>query len=77
MTAREIETEMVKRKYVKKFDMNHVRPRLTELVNEHHEVIEEESKFDFETNVSVTVYRKATRQEKMELDNQNHIARID
>ena len=40
MTAREIEAEMNKHGYSKYFDMNHVRPRLTELVNEYHELVE-------------------------------------
>lgn len=77
MTAREIECEMVKREYVRSFDMNHVRPRLNELENEHYEVIEEGKKYDFETNVSVTVFRRTTEQEKMELENMNHIPRLD
>ena len=34
MTAREIEKEMNRRGYSKYFDMNHVRPRVTELVKE-------------------------------------------
>ena len=34
MTAREIEKEMNRRGYSKYFDMNHVRPRLTELIGE-------------------------------------------
>lgn len=77
MTAREIERVMVKRRYVKSFDMNHVRPRLNELQNEYYEVIEEGKKYDFETNVSVTVFRRTTEQEKMELENMNHIPRLD
>ena len=64
MTAREIEAEMNRRKYSKYFDMNHVRPRLTELVNEYHELIECGTKVDYLTNKSVAVYRKATAEEK-------------
>lgn len=77
MTAREIEVEMNKRGYSKYFDMNHVRPRLTELVKDYHEVIECNVKEDYVTHKQVAVYRRATEQEKMELDNQNHIPYID
>lgn len=76
MTAREIEQEMNKKGYSKYFDLNHVRPRLTELVNEYHEVTECESKIDEVTNKMVTVYRRATEQEKFELDNMEHIPSI-
>ena len=72
MTAREIEAEMNKRKYSKYFDMNHVRPRLTELVNEYHELVECGVMEDYLTKKNVAVYRKATEVEKMMLDNENH-----
>lgn len=72
MTAREIEAEMNKRKYSKYFDMNHVRPRLTELVNEYHELVECGTKEDYLTKKNVAVYRRATEVEKMMLDNENH-----
>ena len=77
MTAREVEIEMNKRGYSKFFDMNHVRPRLTELVNEYHELIECGVKKDEVTHKSVAVYRKTTAEEKMKLDNEKHIPRID
>lgn len=77
MTAREIETEMNRRKYSKYFDMNHVRPRLTELVNEYNELVECGTKIDYVTNKSVAVYRKATAEEKMIAENMQHIPRID
>ncbi len=77
MTAREIEQEMNKKGYSKYFDMNHVRPRLTELVNEYHELIECGITEDYITHKKVAVYRRATAQEKMELGNQNHIPYID
>lgn len=76
MTAREIENEMNRRKYSKYFDMNHVRPRLTELVKDYHELIECGTKEDYLTHKQVAVYRRATKQEKMELDNWNHIPQI-
>lgn len=76
MTAREIEKEMCAKGYSTYFDMNHVRPRLTELVNEWHEVIECGSKEDDLTHKMVAVYRRATEQEKMELDNMDHIPQI-
>lgn len=77
MTAREIETEMCNRKYSTYFDMNHVRPRLTELVNEAHELIECGVKEDSVTHKRVSVYRRTTIQEKMELDNMDHIPSIE
>lgn len=72
MTAREIENEMCAKKYSKYFDMNHVRPRLTELVNEYHELVECGTKEDNVTHKKVAVYRKATEMEKMMLENANH-----
>lgn len=77
MTAREIEEEMNKKGYSKYFDMNHVRPRLTELVNEYHELIESGIKADYVTKKNVAVYRKATEQEKIQLDNTKHIPYLD
>ena len=72
MTAREIETEMNRKGYSTYFDMNHVRPRLTELVNEYHQLVEDGVKEDYMTHKQVAVYRKATEVEKMMLDNENH-----
>ena len=72
MTAREIETEMNRKKYSTYFDMNHVRPRLTELVYEYHELVENGTKEDYITHKKVAVYRKATEFEKMMLENENH-----
>ena len=72
MTAREIETEMNRKKYSTYFDMNHVRPRLTELVYEYHELVEDGVKEDYITHKKVAVYRKATEYEKMMLENENH-----
>lgn len=72
MTAREIETEMNKKKYSTYFDMNHVRPRLTELVYEYHEIVEDGTKEDYITHKKVAVYRKATEFEKMMMENENH-----
>lgn len=75
-TAKEIETEMNKKKYSQYFDMNHVRPRLTELVNDYHELVECGSKIDYLTKKSVVIYRKATAEEKMIADNMQHISQI-
>lgn len=72
MTAREIETEMNRKKYSTYFDMNHVRPRLTELVYEYHELVEDGTKEDYITHKKVAVYRKATEFEKMMIENENH-----
>lgn len=47
MTAREIESEMCVKEYSEFFDMNHVRPRLTELVNEYNELVECGTKEDY------------------------------
>lgn len=72
MTAREIEKEMCKKEYSKYFDMNHVRPRLTELVNDYYELVECGTKEDYLTHKKVAVYRKATEMEKMMAENANH-----
>lgn len=76
MTAREIEAEMNRKGYSKYFDMNHVRPRLTELVNEYNELVECGTRVDYLTNKSVAVYRKATEEEKMVAENMQHIPQI-
>jgi len=76
MTAREIEAIRCKTYEPKYFDMNHVRPRLTELTNEYNELIECGTKEDYMTGKKVAVYRKVTEQEKMELENMNHIPEI-
>lgn len=72
MTAREIENEMCAKKYSKYFDMNHVRPRLTELVNDYYELVECGTKEDYLTHKKVAVYRRTTEMEKMMLENANH-----
>lgn len=72
MTAREIENEMCAKKYSKYFDMNHVRPRLTELVNDYCKLVECGTKEDYLTHRKVTVYRKITEMEKMIAENTNH-----
>ena len=58
MTAREIELEMNRKKYSSYFDMNHVRPRLTELVKEYELVEECGTKEDSLTKKKVTIYKK-------------------
>lgn len=77
MTAREIEAEMNRQGYSKYFDMNHVRPRLTELANEYHELVECGTKVDYVTKRSVAVYRRATEEEKMISKNMQHIPNIE
>lgn len=77
MTAREIETIRSEKYKPKNFDMNHVRPRLTELVKEYHELIECGAKKDYETGKTVAIYRKATEEEKIKIENENHIPYID
>lgn len=74
MTAREIETEMNEKGYSQYFDMNHVRPRLTELVQEYGELVECGVKRDSLTNKQVAVYRRATEAEKWIFENENHIS---
>ena len=76
MTAREIETEMNRKGYSKYFDMNHVRPRLTELVNDYYELVECGTRVDYLTNKSVAVYRKATAEGKMIAENMQHIPQL-
>lgn len=61
MTAREIELEMNRRGYSTYFDMNHVRPRLTELVKEYRKVCECGIKIDNLTKKKVAIYKKAQR----------------
>lgn len=73
MTAREVEAEMNRKEYSKYFDMNHVRPRLTELVNEYHELVEDGVKEDYVTHKNVAVYRRATEGEKWAMANEGHI----
>ena len=58
MTAREIEKEMNRRGYSKYFDMNHVRPRLTELVKDYGKLIECGVKKDNLTKKKVAIYKK-------------------
>ena len=58
MTAREIEKEMNRRGYSKYFDMNHVRPRLTELVKNYEKLVECGTKEDTLTKKSVAIYKK-------------------
>lgn len=71
LTAREIMQRIGAR------DMNEVRPRITELVKEYHEIIVCGEKYDTATNRTVALFRRATEQEKIELDNMNHIPNID
>lgn len=70
LTAREIMQRTGAR------DMNEVRPRITELVKEYHEIIVCGEKHDNATNRTVALFRRATEQEKLELDNMNHIPRL-
>jgi len=77
LTAREIEERMCIKHYSTYFDLNHVRPRLTELVNEYGEVVEDTKKFDWTTQKNVTVYRKATADERMIFQNMQHIPVVD
>ena len=71
LTAREIKDRMGAR------EMNEVRPRITELCKEYHEMIACGKKIEKETNRTVAIFRRTTEQEKMELDNINHIPRIE
>ncbi len=77
MTAREIRDAIKKKKASNDedddIDMNYVRPRLSDLLIKHHEVVECGEKKDLKTNVKVAIFRRATEQEKMELDNMKHI----
>ena len=58
ITGREIEKEMNRRGYSKYFDMNHVRPRLTELVKEYGKLVECGTKEDVLTKKRVAIYQK-------------------
>ena len=58
LTAREIEIEMNKKGDSNYFDMNHVRPRLTDLVKEYEILTECGVKIDSVTNKKVAIYKK-------------------
>ena len=58
MTAREIEIEMNRRNYVSYFDLNHTKPRLTELVKKYGLVETCGKKIDNFSNKKVTIYKK-------------------
>lgn len=77
LTAREIEKEMCKNKYSKYFDLDHVRPRLTELRDDYNEVTEAGAKEDKLTHRTVAIFRRTTEVEKMEIENENHYPCID
>ena len=49
---------MNRRGYSKYFDMNHVRPRLTELVKEYEKLVECGVKYDSLTRKNVAIYKK-------------------
>lgn len=61
MTAREIELEMNRRRYSTYFDMNHVRPRLTELVKEYGKICECGTKIDNLTKKKVAIYKRISK----------------
>lgn len=83
MTCREVLDQMMIRKdennkpYASRYDLNIVRPRISELVNEYGELVECDNKKDYATSKTVTVFRKTTAQEKMEFENREYISRID
>lgn len=76
MTTREIAQELYKKHYTNTSDVNNARPRITELEKLGFVITEKMKKCNV-TNKEVAVYRRATEQKKMELDNQNHIPYID
>lgn len=75
MTTREIAQELYKRHYTNTADVNNARPRITELENLGFVTADKTKKCSV-TNKEVAVYRLTTKIEKMELDNECHIPRI-
>lgn len=76
LTTREIAKELYKRHYTNTEDVNNARPRVTELESLRFVITDKTKKCEI-TNKEVAVYRKTTEQEKMELENENHIPRLD
>lgn len=76
LTTREIAKELYKRRYTNTEDVNNARPRVTELESLGFVITDRTKKCEI-TNKEVAVYRKTTEQEKMELENENHIPRLD
>lgn len=63
LTAREIKER------VGATEMNEVRPRITELCKDYHEMIACGEKYDAGTNRTVALFRRTTKEEKERLDN--------
>lgn len=76
MTTREIAQELYKRHYTNTADVNNARPRITELENLGFVIIEKTKKCEI-TNKEVAVYRETTEDEKRNMENENHIPRLD
>ncbi len=76
MTTREIAQELYKRHYTNTADVNNARPRITELEGLGFVTTDKTKKCNI-TNKEVAVYRETTEEEKMILDNMQHIPNIE
>lgn len=76
MTTREIAQELYKRHYTNTADVNNARPRITELESLGFVTTDKTKKCSI-TNKEVAVYRETTELEKMVIENEKHIPRLD
>jgi hypothetical protein len=76
MTAKEIAVEMFELGMIPSSERNYTAPRLNELEKMHYVKVIDKKKCEW-TGKLVSIYRKTTKLEKMELDNINHIPYID
>ena len=76
MTTREIAQELYNRKFTNTADVNNARPRITELESLGFVTTDKTKKCNI-TNKEVAVYRETTEEEKMIVENMQHIPYID
>ena len=76
MTAKEIAVEMYELGMIPSTERNYTAPRLNELEKLHYVKIVGKKKCEW-TGKMVSVYKRTTQQEKMELDNMQHIPSLD
>lgn len=76
MTTREIAQELYNKKFTNTADVNNARPRITELESLGFVTSDKAKKCNI-TNKEVAVYRETTEEEKMILENMQHIPNIE
>ena len=76
MTTREIAQELYNRKFTNTADVNNARPRITELESLGFVTTDKTKKCNI-TNKEVAEYRETTEEEKMILENMQHIPNIE